>query len=120
MSEPVVLHGDCWPGNLLWRDGRLAGVIDWEEAAFGDALADLAILRLEIVWHFGTAAMDMLTDEYLALRPAVGTATLPVWDLRAALRACEFPLETLPLTAGEIASMRAAHREFAVTAMRQL
>jgi aminoglycoside phosphotransferase (APT) family kinase protein len=37
-----VLHGDYWPGNVLWRDGRLVGVIGWEEAAFGDPLADLA------------------------------------------------------------------------------
>jgi len=32
VSDPVVLHGDYWPGNVLWRDGRLVGVIDWEEA----------------------------------------------------------------------------------------
>jgi len=119
VSEPVVLHGDYWPGNVLWRDGRLV-VVDWEEAAFGDAIADLANIRLEIVWHFGTAAMNMLTGEYLARRPAAGTATLPVWDLRTALRACEFPLEKLPLPADEIASMRHAHRDFAVAAMSQL
>jgi aminoglycoside phosphotransferase (APT) family kinase protein len=120
VSEPVILHGDFWPGNVLWRDGRLVGVVDWEEAAFGDAMADLANIRLEIVWHFGTAAMNMLTGEYLARRPAAGTATLPVWDLRTALRACEFPLEKLQLPADEIASMRQAHRDFAVAAMSQL
>jgi aminoglycoside phosphotransferase (APT) family kinase protein len=120
VSEPVVLHGDYWPGNVLWHGARLVGVVDWEEAAFGDAMADLANIRLEIVWHFGTAAMDMLTDEYLARRPAAGTATLPVWDLRTALRACEFPLEMLPLPPEEIVSMRNAHREFAVAAMSQL
>jgi aminoglycoside phosphotransferase (APT) family kinase protein len=119
-SEPVVLHGDYWPGNVLWRDGRLVAVIDWEEAAFGDPMADLANIRLEIVWHFGTAAMNMLTSEYFALRPAVATATLPVCDLRTELRACNLPVETLPLPADEIMSMRAAHREFAVAAMSQL
>jgi len=120
VSEPVVLHGDYWPGNVLWHDGRLVGVVDWEEAAFGDAMADLANIRLEIVWHFGSAATNMLTREYLARRPAAGTATLPVWDLRTALRACEFPLEKLPLPADEIASMRHVHREFAVAAMSRL
>jgi aminoglycoside phosphotransferase (APT) family kinase protein len=120
VSKPVVLHGDYWPGNVLWRDGRLVGVIDWEDAAFGDPLADLAIARLEIVWFFGTAAMDMLTDAYLALRPAVGAATLPVWDLRAAMRACEFPFGTWELPPDQIASVRAAHREFAQRAISQL
>jgi len=70
VNTPVVLHGDYWPGNVLWRDGRLVGLIDWEEAAFGDPLADLANIRLEIAWHFGTAVMDTLTGEYLRRRVA--------------------------------------------------
>ena len=43
---PVLLHGDFWPGNLLWRDGRLVAVIDWEDAAVGDPLADVATTKL--------------------------------------------------------------------------
>jgi aminoglycoside phosphotransferase (APT) family kinase protein len=120
VTGPVVLHGDYWPGNVLWRDGQLTGIIDWEDAAFGDPLADLAIARLEIAWQSGLAAMDMFTHEYLARRPASGTATLPLWDLRAALRACSFPVETWPLLAGQIARVRAVHRQFALAAMRQL
>ena len=28
-SDPtVLLHGDYWPSNLLWRDGILAAVLD--------------------------------------------------------------------------------------------
>ena len=120
VNTPVVLHGDYWPGNVLWRDGRLVGLIDWEDAAFGDPLADLANIRLELAWQFGTTVMDMLTGEYLALRPAVRTGTLAVWDLCTALGACEYPLETLPLPAEKIAAMRAAHREFALAAMSRL
>jgi aminoglycoside phosphotransferase (APT) family kinase protein len=119
-TRAVVLHGDYWPGNVLWRGGRLTGIIDWEDAAFGDPLADLAIARLEIAWQSGPAAMDMFTREYRALRPASGTATLPLWDLRAALRACAFPIESWPLLASQIASARAVHRQFALAAMRQL
>jgi len=28
----VVAHGDFWPGNLLVADGRVRGVIDWENS----------------------------------------------------------------------------------------
>src|SRR5262249_8860935 len=35
-SEPVWLHGDILEGNLLVRDGRLSGVIDWGCACVGD------------------------------------------------------------------------------------
>ncbi|MEZ4728676.1 MAG: phosphotransferase [Caldilineaceae bacterium] len=29
VNPSALLHGDFWPGNLLWQDGRLAAVIDW-------------------------------------------------------------------------------------------
>jgi len=61
VNEPVILHGDYWPGNTLWRDGRL-GVIDWEDAACGDPLADLGNARLEILMHCGDAAKDGFTS----------------------------------------------------------
>ena len=41
-GEQVLLHGDFWPENLLWRDGDIVAVLDWEDAAIGDPMADLA------------------------------------------------------------------------------
>jgi aminoglycoside phosphotransferase (APT) family kinase protein len=38
--EPALLHADLGPGHLLVRDGRLAGVIDWGDARFGDPALD--------------------------------------------------------------------------------
>jgi aminoglycoside phosphotransferase (APT) family kinase protein len=34
---------------VLWRDGRIVAVIDWEDAQVGDPLADLANTRLELL-----------------------------------------------------------------------
>ena len=82
----VLLHGDYWPGNVLWRDGQLAAVIDWEDAALGDPLADLANSRLEVLWAFGAGAMQRYTRQYLALMPDLDTALLAYWDLCVALR----------------------------------
>jgi aminoglycoside phosphotransferase (APT) family kinase protein len=81
----ALLHGDYWPGNLLWRDGRLVAVIDWEDAAVGDPLIDLAIARLDLLWIFGRDAMDAFTARYRSLQP-VDRAALPYRDLCAALR----------------------------------
>jgi aminoglycoside phosphotransferase (APT) family kinase protein len=86
-NRSVLLHGDFWPGNLLWRDGQLAAVIDWEDARVGDPLADLANARLEVLMAFGPAAMDDLTDRYRALNP-IDLTNLPYSDLCAALRLC--------------------------------
>lgn len=47
-SPACLLHGDFWPGNLLWKDGALAAVLDFEDAAIGDPLSDLACARAEL------------------------------------------------------------------------
>ncbi|WP_439816943.1 phosphotransferase family protein [Zavarzinia sp. CC-PAN008] len=41
-DNPVGLfHGDYQPGNILYRDGVLTGVIDWELAGIGSQLLDV-------------------------------------------------------------------------------
>lgn len=83
-NRSVVLHGDYWPGNVLWKDGRLVAVIDWEDACLGDPLADLATARVELLCQYGAEAMELFTTRYLALldEAAFSTATdaLPVWE----------------------------------------
>ena len=89
-GQPVLLHGDYWPGNTLWRDGTLVGVLDWEDAALGDPVADLANARMELTMAFGAAAADGFTRQYAELRPeprSHRTAALgPVRGLRHAGR----------------------------------
>lgn len=41
--EPVWLHGDLAPGNLLVDDGRLSAVIDFGGCGVGDPACDLSI-----------------------------------------------------------------------------
>jgi aminoglycoside phosphotransferase (APT) family kinase protein len=84
-ARRVVLHGDFWPGNVIWERGRLRAVIDWEDAALGDPLADLATARVELLCRFGDEAMKRFTTRYVAQhREQVGPlplAALPVWEL---------------------------------------
>ena len=61
LNRRVVLHGDYWPGNVLWQDGRLVAVIDWEDASLGDPLADLATARVELLCRYGDDAMERFT-----------------------------------------------------------
>ncbi len=39
--EPVWLHGDVHPGNVLILNGRISGVIDWGMCGVGDGACDL-------------------------------------------------------------------------------
>jgi aminoglycoside phosphotransferase (APT) family kinase protein len=85
-NKEVLLHGDFWPGNVLWEEGQLVAVIDWEDAALGDPLADFANSRLEILWAFGIEAMNDFTHQYKSMMPTIDFSNLPHWDLYAALR----------------------------------
>lgn len=40
-GAPTWVHGDLLPGNLLARDGRLSGVLDFATAGHGDPACDL-------------------------------------------------------------------------------
>ena len=124
-NRPTLLHGDFWPGNLLWRDGALVAVIDWEDAELGAPLADLAISRLDIMMIHGADAFEEFTQAY---REASGAdlAALPYWDLCAALRA---PIDWAEWSDGwpelgrddiTAATMREGHGRFVAQALAKL
>ena len=41
-GEHLVCHGDVAPWNLVWRDGGIVGLIDWEYATIGTRRTDIA------------------------------------------------------------------------------
>ncbi len=84
-NTTALLHGDFWPGNILWKDEQLVAILDWEDAALGDPLADLANSRLEILWAFGVDAMHRFTQQYQSMT-SIDFTNLPYLDLCAALR----------------------------------
>jgi aminoglycoside phosphotransferase (APT) family kinase protein len=43
-GPPTPVHGDPKVANCLWRDGRLAALLDWEMAHVGEPLTDLGYL----------------------------------------------------------------------------
>jgi aminoglycoside phosphotransferase (APT) family kinase protein len=115
----ALLHGDFWPGNVLWRGDQLAAVIDWEDAALGDALTDLANSRMEMLWAFGADGMQAFTRAYLALTPTLDTRALPCWDLLAALRPCG-QIQDWGLPDADERRMRQQHAWFVAQAIDKL
>jgi aminoglycoside phosphotransferase (APT) family kinase protein len=118
VNRAVVLHGDYWPGNTLWLDGRLAAIVDWENAAFGDPLADLGNARMEMAMAFGAAATEDITSQYLALMPGLDVSALPHWDLYAALRPAGMVTDW-GLSQPELERVRAGHAEFVQSALQR-
>jgi aminoglycoside phosphotransferase (APT) family kinase protein len=117
-NADAFLHGDFWPGNILWKDGRLRAIIDWEDAALGDPLADVANSRLEILWAFGIDAKQSFTQHYQSMA-AIDFTNLPFWDLFAALRPA---FKIAEWAADDIAEkrMRERHRLFVAQAFKEL
>lgn len=118
-NAPSLLHGDYWPGNLVWRNGALVAVIDWEDAQIGDPLSDLGSSRLDVLWEFGIDAMHRFTEQYQALQPALDYRRLPYWDLIGALR----PMHSIGEWAGSAERerhMRAGHKLFITQAFAAL
>ena len=111
--RPALLHGDFWPGNIIWRDGAIAGAIDWEDAAIGDPVAELANARLELAWLMGPEYADRLTDRYVeATNGAIGMDDLPRWDLWAALRPAGWVGGWEEYDPATVHRMKSRHRDF--------
>ena len=117
-NPPRLLHGDYWPGNLLWRGERLTGIIDWEDAMIGDPLGDLGKSRLEIFWALGAAAMEHYTADYLALSRELDANALPFWDLWGALRLSHYA--SFATDSERVPEMRAQYEAFVMAALHGL
>lgn len=117
-NKPVLLHGDFWPGNLLWKDGALSAIIDWEDATLGDPLADLGKSRLEILWAFGAAAMQAYTARYMQLNGTLNAAALPFWELWGAFRLSHFA--SFAPEPDQIPRMRSQYDAFVAATIRRL
>lgn len=68
---PCLVHGDLWAGNMLWRDGRLAGVID-PATYYADREVELAFMDL-----FGSLGPGFW-ERYAQIRPI----RREFWELR--------------------------------------
>jgi aminoglycoside phosphotransferase (APT) family kinase protein len=67
-----LIHRDVHPGNTLWQDSRLTGIVDWTTGCAGPAAVDLAHLRVNLAMCHGIAASG-------AVLPHPGRH--PYWDI---------------------------------------
>lgn len=77
--EPVFIHRDYHPTNVLWQEGEISGVIDWVNACTGPAGIDLGHCRVNLVQLYGVGAADIFLAAYQELNTA--STHHPYWDL---------------------------------------
>jgi aminoglycoside phosphotransferase (APT) family kinase protein len=88
-GSPVWVHGDLLPGNVLVRDGRLAGIIDWSAAGIGDPACEamLAWAMPSDARSVYRAALDMDDATWARGRG---------WALEQAVHFIPYYAETIP------------------------
>jgi aminoglycoside phosphotransferase (APT) family kinase protein len=83
-GEQVLLHGDVWPGNLVWEGDHCAGLIDWKTTGVGDPGVDLGNLRFQAAHRDGPDAAELVLEGW---EDEMGrrAADIAYWDAVAAL-----------------------------------
>lgn len=93
-ERPVLVHRDYRTGNYLVHEGRLAAVLDWEFAGWGDPLEDLGWF-LARCWRFGrvdreaggiASAHDFLAGYHRISGRAVTYEETRFWQVMAHVR----------------------------------
>jgi Ser/Thr protein kinase RdoA (MazF antagonist) len=76
--EPVFIHRDYHPGNLVWHRGQISGVVDWANGCAGPAGKDLSTCWWNLINHVGLERADGFVQHYEEL---TGLPTQWFWML---------------------------------------
>ena len=83
--DPIFVHRDFHPVNVLWEDWRISGIVDWINACMGPAGIDVAHCRLNLAIMYGQPTADAFLAAYTQAAP--GYEHDFYWDLDDALGA---------------------------------
>ena len=87
-APQVLAHCDYWSGNVVWRDGRLTGIVDWSDGSRGPRGFDLGWCRLDLVLLFD----EEIADDFLAAYEAASgqaVGEMRLWDSWAVARSAD-------------------------------
>jgi aminoglycoside phosphotransferase (APT) family kinase protein len=92
----VFVHGDVWPGNMMWSDSACSALIDWKTAGVGGPGADLGELRKQVAMANGQDAPQFVLEGWERVS-GIRASDMPYWDAIAALNTpteCDPPAHT--------------------------
>lgn len=81
-TELCFIHRDYQQFNLLWRRGKLAGVVDWVSASHGPPDIDVAHCRLNLTVLYTPGHAERFRLAYEAIS---GRSLEPWWDVAGLL-----------------------------------
>ena len=80
-GTPRLLHGDFWLENIMWRAERIVAILDWEDAAIGDPLSDVAGCFSELRYIYGLDGSELFLDQYIRLSGWIDLRRLSLWKV---------------------------------------
>jgi len=87
-----LVHIDYWSGNVLWHENQISAVLDWEEAAYGDPVIDVAYARMHMVLMGLSQSANYFLKTY-ETEMGWKVENLGFWELAAAVRPMVNPEE---------------------------
>ncbi len=83
-SQPITkcrfIHRDYHPANILFKDNKVSGIVDWINACIGPAGIDVGHCRLNLALLIGTEAANLFLQKYIELMEG-NFEYHPYWDL---------------------------------------
>jgi hygromycin-B 4-O-kinase len=79
-----LVHGDFGSNNVLYADGRITAVLDWDSAKYGDPLLDIAGAYYWRTWLACMEALAAYSEERLGGLPNY-RARIECYQLRVGL-----------------------------------
>jgi aminoglycoside phosphotransferase (APT) family kinase protein len=92
----TFVHGDLWPGNLLFNGDRLTGIVDWGDAGVGHPALEVTYMAADL--RVATGSQDIheaVIDAYEAIRGPLPNRAW--WEVAGYLR---FPTDPAYWLAG--------------------
>jgi aminoglycoside phosphotransferase (APT) family kinase protein len=87
-APSVLTHSDYWSGNVVWRDQKLTGIVDWSGGTLGPRGFDVGWCRLDLILLYDEHLADVFLKAY---EDTVGSTVdnIVLWDAWAVARSHE-------------------------------
>lgn len=93
--DTTIVHGDSWPGNILWRAGKLLAFVDWNEVVLSDPAIDVGYMWMDLMLIGEDEAAEEFTGQYEDLNGGP-VPNLRLSKMQALSRAMPRPERWLP------------------------
>lgn len=74
------IHRDYHPANILWKDNKVSGTVDWVNACIGPAAVDVGHARVNLAMLTGVASADRFLKFY-QVHAGENFIYSPYWDI---------------------------------------